>query len=418
MQKKPLDKIWKHISLQCAKPCHVYKSNKPSSQRTQAGAVAHQVESSTLYFHPRRHRNARKNSKQKKLYSNLMCATVPRECARLCWSRKDLDSTCLVFDGGNLGAPDLEEPPPAPNGPPADNSSLAVAVKPPKELPWKSLRIARGDLWIADTKDPCKGVTYPAPVGHVPFTRIPRKAALEMTQMNSIEESNKLCIALKYGYECQRKTLHRGKKKKIYSDYKYSCMGVQPIRAGRGVRDSTYHRESMPEEQWDFVVEMMKRTECALSSYVSTDVIRDLNHARELLKFKTIAPSTGCRGHSTKIFGGIAFGVNVHLSCHTDQDYTYSVVSIHLYEHQYSLDDRIVAYFCFPRLGIAVALRPGDILIFNPSEPHAVSSRCRTDDTVFCVSMYLKTAVVGLNDNNVPLTCSQEAMREQYRRQK
>ena len=125
------------------------------------------------------------------------------------------------------------------------------------------------------------------------------------------------------------------------------------------------------------------------------------------IKFPTMAPSTGCRGHSSKMFGGIAFGANVHISCHTDSDFMYSVVSAHLREHKNQLNDRILVYFCFPRLGTAIPLRSGDLLVFNPSEPHAVSSRCRNDDLVYCMSMYLKTSVVGLNDNSLGLTTQQ-----------
>ena len=76
--------------------------------------------------------------------------------------------------------------------------------------------------------------------------------------------------------------------------------------------------------------------------------------------------------------------------------------------------DRVVAYFCFPRTGVAVALRPGDILVFNPTEPHAISSRCNVNDSVYCLSMYLKSGVVGLNDNNVGLTDAQVYMKDQY----
>ena len=400
----------------CGNVCHVYKSKKSSSQRTQIGAIASRVHSASLHCHAKRNCNHRRNTKIEKLHSCLMYSMVPHEQRHLCWSRADLDSYCLVFDGGIHGTPELKHPPMEPELKRPPKKKTQPAAKPHQSLPWKSLRISRGDLWVADTKDPHKGITYPASSGDAPFIRIPRKAALKITRMESIEESNKFCIALKYGYDCQRGSLLRSDQKKIFSDYKYVCMGTQPCRAKHGVRDATYHRESMPDEQWNFVVEMMKRTETALSEYVSTDAIRDLNHARRLLKFKTMAPADGCRDHSTKIFGGIAFGVDVHLACHTDQDYTYSVISIHIHGHQYSLHDRVVAYFCFPRLGIAVALRPGDILMFNPSEPHAVSSKCRHDDTVFCVSMYLKTAVVGLNDNSIGLTPSQEVMKEEYRK--
>jgi len=31
----------------------------------------------------------------------------------------------------------------------------------------------------------------------------------------------------------------------------------------------------------------------------------------------------------------------------------------------YKIDDDVVVYFCFPTLGVAVPLRPGDFLLFN-----------------------------------------------------
>ena len=84
--------------------------------------------------------------------------------------------------------------------------------------------------------------------------------------------------------------------------------------------------------------------------------------------------------------------------------------------HQCGPKDRVVAYFCFPRLGIAVALRPGDLLTFNALEPHAVSSRCHKSDKLLCVSMYLKTAVVEPNNNDVELPEKQEETRGIYRK--
>ncbi len=56
-----------------------------------------------------------------------------------------------------------------------------------------------------------------------------------------------------------------------------------------------------------------------------------------------------------------------------------------------------------PRIGTAVALRPGDFLLFNPQEPHSISSCCKSGDKIFCISSYLKMGVVGLNDNSNPI---------------
>ena len=53
-----------------------------------------------------------------------------------------------------------------------------------------------------------------------------------------------------------------------------------------------------------------------------------------------------------------------------------------------------------------VAVRPGDLLLFDPLEPHCVSSWCKNDHVVVSVSVCLKTAVVGLNDNTISLTAT------------
>ena len=68
---------------------------------------------------------------------------------------------------------------------------------------------------------------------------------------------------------------------------------------------------------------------------------------------------------------------------------------------------KVCNYFTFTEQGIAVALRPGDTLLSNPLYQHCLSS-CTSfyaNKDVFCLSLYLKTAVVvGKNDNTLPLT--------------
>jgi hypothetical protein len=73
-----------------------------------------------------------------------------------------------------------------------------------------------------------------------------------------------------------------------------------------------------------------------------------------------------------------------------------SIVQAHINNYNYQVDDRIVCYFAFPRIEMAVALWLGDFLLFNPQELHSISSCCRTGDKVFCISSYLKMVVVGL----------------------
>jgi len=106
----------------------------------------------------------------------------------------------------------------------------------------------------------------------------------------------------------------------------------------------------------------------------------------------------------SSVYSGLAFGVNVYLHAHVDDDFTYSVIQVHVDSLDYGVDDEVVCYFCFPCLGVSVPLRPGDFLLINALEYHCLLSRCKDDFDLFAVSSYLKTAVVGGNDNSVPLS--------------
>jgi hypothetical protein len=114
------------------------------------------------------------------------------------------------------------------------------------------------------------------------------------------------------------------------------------------------------------------------------------------------SPSSSNKKHA-RYYNGLGFGINVYLRSHIDVDFTMSIVQSHIDNHHYVINDKVICYFAFPRIGSAVALRPGDFLLFNPLEPHSISSRCRREDEIFIISSYLKMAVVGLNDNSKPI---------------
>jgi hypothetical protein len=198
--------------------------------------------------------------------------------------------------------------------------------------------------------------------------------------------------------------LARGKKNHVFTENnnKYCCVGAQPGRAQKGVLSGLYRlKHGFESKDWDTLHKLLKRAEYAFDRYMNTDIIRHISCARSRVNFKTMEPSPSSSQQKTgRYYNGIGFGINVFLRCHVDRDFTMSIVQVHIDDHIYQVDDKILCYFAFPRIGIAVALRPGDFLLFNPQEPHSISSRCRREDEIFCISSYLKTAVVGLNDNS------------------
>eukprot|EP00957_Ditylum_brightwellii_P005340 407462-Ditylum_brightwellii.AAC.1 len=136
--------------------------------------------------------------------------------------------------------------------------------------------------------------------------------------------------------------------------------------------------------------------------------IRQVNYAVT----KSNAPLfTTTSGVSTTIHQSFAVGKIVYLSTHVDREFTYSCVTIVA-----SGDiDEVVAYFCFPTIGIAVPLRPFDVLFFDPTVPHNVSSRCDNERDIFCLSFYLKSNIIGGNDNTRELTDEEKQLLKLYK---
>jgi len=172
--------------------------------------------------------------------------------------------------------------------------------------------------------------------------------------------------------------------------------------------------KKLPLQHWRALLWLMRRAEESYKDIADHQVISHIHHAKKAVPFKTFT-TTDPQHASAKFFGGIAFGSNVFLRCHTDQDFTMSISQVFLKgKLHYAVDDDVIVYFCFPTLGVSVPLRPGDYLLFNPLIPHCISSRCKYDDDIMCVSMYLKTAIVRMNDNSLELTPLQIKLADRF----
>jgi hypothetical protein len=226
---------------------------------------------------------------------------------------------------------------------------------------------------------------------------LPREEAISINS-----NGRELCASMT-AISKKSSNLSRGASKSVFGGKKYCCIGAKANRNSAGVTPGLFKAGGIRETEWNCVVNEVKRCEEAFYSYASTAAIRHIREARKLVPWEGIH-GAGDQLSSSTIYSGIAFGVNVFLRAHVDDDYTYSVIQVHVDNMDYAIDDDVVCYFCFPSLGCAVPLRPGDFLLINALEPHCLSSRCRDDYDLFAVSSYLKTAVVGGNDNSVPLS--------------
>jgi hypothetical protein len=311
-------------------------------------------------------------------------------------THQQIGSEVIVFDGGNLTCP---------------------PIKPPNGLQWKSYPVNM--LHVEDEINPNLGLTYHKIDGNRPFIRMPRNMALSITAnvgfkkiMNSLDACAKL----------RSTSLSRGDANKVFSDYgtrpHYVCLGPQVSRNSKTVLTQAPFMDSLSDTHWRSLVWMMRRAEHCFRCLAEPAVISHLDLAKRIVPFKTFISSSSEHPDNfhAQFFGGIAFGKNVFLWCHTDQDFTFSMIQVFLKGHdRYRVTDDVVVYFCFPTIGIAVPLRPGDYLLFNATIPHCVSSRCRFEDEIVVTSMYLKTAIVGMNNNDLPLTDEQASIIEQLK---
>jgi hypothetical protein len=238
------------------------------------------------------------------------------------------------------------------------------------------------------------------PSGDTVFTLIPRRYVIEkLTRVNRTIEA---LYALE---DAQTKAGVRGIKRipVAEDDGKYTTVGLKPNRGSTGVTESWPKRLS----EWNKtqIRDLMNRCHEVTQAFIPGNDLRGLRSAQCFAKWPSMKGMT-CQ----PIWGSLACGKNYYLNSHTDDDFFYSLTTIvSQYGLQlgkfdkYRLDAEVTNYFAFAEQGIAVALRPGDMLVFNPMYQHCLTSRtlqCQDKD-VFCVSLYLKTAVVGGNNNNV-----------------
>ena len=193
------------------------------------------------------------------------------------------------------------------------------------------------------------------------------------------------------------KNCKRGKNQTGRSFNKYTIYGWKVLQA-RGYSQSAV-KERDPKAA-DSLQRFAKRLEELAASVVPSRWLRAVKAASVLVEFPTIESCT---------FGaGIASSIDYCAPSHVDDDFYITV-------HQLNVKGcfgcpEIAQYFCFPTCGYAVALRPGDVLVFNPHVHHCLSKKSPqyAGKRVHVSSLYTKTKHVTGNDKSIELTEKQK----------
>jgi hypothetical protein len=243
--------------------------------------------------------------------------------------------------------------------------------------------------------------------GTVVFLLLPRAEVLESNGKAVFEDIK----ALNKLQEGKGSTARAPQRTGIF-DGNYSTIGVRANRGAHGTIDCLFSKKQEFEHQWNRIVRMIRRCESAAASYLPSGILRALNTVIEMAKCPTMCTtSLGEKGKATSMFPAMATAINHCTPAHTDEDIWFSMLTVNVVglvtpNSRYKLDAPVVHHFVFPSLGVSVALRPGDILIFNPNVYHCLAHKehCYNDKKVFATSLYIKTSVICKNDNRIPLT--------------
>jgi hypothetical protein len=247
--------------------------------------------------------------------------------------------------------------------------------------------------------DTVLGARLESEVGDTVFTLIPREYAIE--KLTHVNKSLRSLYALD---DSQTKAEVRGKTRVTVAedDGKYITVGLKPNRGKKGISESWPKKLSDVDKK--IICKLISTCQDVAKGYVPANELRGLQFAKMMAQWPNLKGVS-----SQQIWGSLACGKNYYLNSHFDEDFFYSLTTIasawglRQDIDRYSMEAEVCNYFTFAEEGIAVALRPGDMLLFNPLYQHCLSSRTSNYEKkdVFCLSLYLKTAVVGGNDNSV-----------------
>ena len=227
-----------------------------------------------------------------------------------------------------------------------------------------------------------------------------RKAARKMFEVDRFGGRGKERLVLFDKTKCSNGSVKDG----------YACLGPKVQRGGTGVSSYSYHADHAPRE-YNTLHNLAARLEHTTLKYIPSNDLHDIGHAHKALKWPRFR-AVGDKSKECQMYAGFNVSSGSYHNMHLDDDFV-GYTTIVLFDPVYQKDDdnTVVKYFCFPRLGIAMGLRVGDVMIFNSREYHC-SSSASVERQIFSFGGYVKTAHVGGNDNSIPLTDHQVKINE------
>jgi hypothetical protein len=182
----------------------------------------------------------------------------------------------------------------------------------------------------------------------------------------------------------------------------YVTVGLKPNRGRPGILDSWPCTLSTKDKAR--VIKLMTACHEVGNGYIKSKELTGIQITKRLLQWSGIR---GCGPES--VLPSFSQALNTYLSLDTDDDFFYSILTIasaHALREdvdQYKMDAVVSNYFIFAEQGVVVALKPGDMLIFNPKYHHCLSSRTSAYENNKTSFLCLSTSRVQLSGRTTTL---------------
>lgn len=222
-------------------------------------------------------------------------------------------------------------------------------------------------------------------------THIPRNEVIDRAGKNAIRDY----VTIEEMLAKNKKSV-RGVKRQGLS-LEYATIGAHARRYGRGI--SMRLSDNVSPEVIAHFKKIVQRIQYLAAKWLPVSIMKFVKFGKQMV---------GCTDVSMgqdSVWSSAAMSYNYVSAAHVDDDCFLSAITVMVEtsESEYTADSPVAVYFCIPECGKAIGLRPGDVIFFNPLYFHCISKRTKEYENkkVFVSSIYLKTAVVGGNDNRV-----------------
>ena len=204
----------------------------------------------------------------------------------------------------------------------------------------------------------------------------------------------------------------RGKKHTGHST-QYATAGAHSSNFRKGIHIKKLHADIHKLHE-PYLQKWLQRAKEFAKQYLPFGLLSGLQEAKFLVNDETCYENE-IKGDTLQtnesVYASLATSYNYIAPAHVDNDSFLSCLFVTIDMTQYNkqvlyeeeMDECV--YFVFPDYNKAVALRPGDVLFFNPLMRHCLSQRCLKyiDNQILSTTFYLNTKTFSGNDATKPI---------------